>query len=254
MLPLVEWSLPRPDISLKEFLKKIILSRRLSPQIPKVGWQTDWWHQSVLGSLPKFLIVELIHKAIWGLNAFQIRLGLGVTDLIGRNPPENCYFFKKWPNPPSFITYFRSFQANIITIFTTNICELMSIQYMDSGIQTHDLRVSSHNQLDQGSSWRMFVKKPTPTLMAFTVPSPQPTACRSPKCSLMTATGSNQARPKARFKPNSLKKSGVDGGSIRCPRWRLLLLYIFLKKMGQSWPLFPFIFVFSTRYNSNSIF
>ena len=122
---------------------------------------------------------------------------------------------------------------------------------MDSGIQTHDLRVSSHNQLDQGSSWRMFVKKPTPTLMAFTVPSPQPTACRSPKCSLMTATGSNQARPKARFKPNSLKKSGVDGGSIRCPRWRLLLLYIFLKKMGQSWPLFPFIFVFSTCHNSN---
>ena len=27
---------------------------------------------------------------------------------------------------------------------------------------------------------------------------------------------------------------------------------VFFKKMGQSWPLFPFIFVFSTCYNSNS--
>ena len=40
---------------------------------------------------------------------------------------------------------------------------------------------------------------PTPTLMAFTGftnahgPSPHPTACRSPTCSLTTATGSNPA-------------------------------------------------------------
>ena len=49
--------------------------------------------------------------------------------------------------------------------------------------------------------------KPRSTLMAFTGvthahgPSPQPTAWRSPTCSL---------RPKARFKPTSPKKSGVD--------------------------------------------
>ena len=35
--------------------------------------------------------------------------------------------FFKWANPASFIVYFRSFQTNIITIFTTNICEKMSI-------------------------------------------------------------------------------------------------------------------------------
>ena len=29
--------------------------------------------------------------------------------------------FFKWANPASFIVYFRSFQTNIITIFTTNI-------------------------------------------------------------------------------------------------------------------------------------
>ena len=44
-----------------------------------------------------------------------------------------------------------------------------------------------------------FFKSPNPTLMAFTGvtnahgPSPHPTACRSPSCSLTTATGSNQA-------------------------------------------------------------
>ena len=59
--------------------------------------------------------------------------------------------------------------------------------------------------------------------MAFTVvanahgPSPQPTAFRSPTCSLMTATGSNQAQPKV-FKPTLPQKSGVDGGAIRCQK------------------------------------
>ena len=32
-------------------------------------------------------------------------------------------FFKKWVNPASFSFYFRSFQTNIITIFTTIICK-----------------------------------------------------------------------------------------------------------------------------------
>ena len=47
-----------------------------------------------------------------------------------------------------------------------------------------------------------FFASPTPTLMAFTGvtnahgPSPQPTACRSPSCSLTTATGSNHAQSK----------------------------------------------------------
>ena len=46
--------------------------------------------------------------------------------------------------------------------------------------------------------WSIF-QSPTPTQMAFTGvtyaqgPSPQPTACRSLSCSLMTVTGSNQA-------------------------------------------------------------
>ena len=32
-------------------------------------------------------------------------------------------FSKKWANPGFFFVYFWSFQTNIITIFTTNICE-----------------------------------------------------------------------------------------------------------------------------------
>ena len=41
---------------------------------------------------------------------------------------RSMIFFKKWANPGLFFVYLRSFQANI-TIFTTNICEKMSIQY-----------------------------------------------------------------------------------------------------------------------------
>jgi len=43
-------------------------------------------------------------------------------------------------------------------------------------------------------------------------PSPQPTACTSPRWSLLTATGSNQVE--ARSKPTLPKKSEVDGGII----------------------------------------
>ena len=43
-------------------------------------------------------------------------------------------FFKKdGPTPASFIVYFRSFQTNIIAIFTTNVCEKMFIQYTELG-------------------------------------------------------------------------------------------------------------------------
>ena len=56
-----------------------------------------------------------------------------------------------------------------------------------------------------------FFKPPHPNGPNARGPSPQPTACRSPSCSLMTATGSNQAQ--VRFKPTSPKKYG---GQIRC--------------------------------------
>ena len=56
-------------------------------------------------------------------------------------------FYKNGPTPASFIVYFRSFQTNIITIFTTNICEKMSIQYTVLGFEpmTFGMWVSSHN-------------------------------------------------------------------------------------------------------------
>ena len=44
------------------------------------------------------------------------------------------FFFKKWANLGLFFVYFRSFQTNI-TIFTTNICEKMSIQYTVPGFE-----------------------------------------------------------------------------------------------------------------------
>ena len=37
--------------------------------------------------------------------------------------------------PRIFFVYFRSFKTNIITIFTTNMCEKMSIQNMVLGFE-----------------------------------------------------------------------------------------------------------------------
>ena len=56
-------------------------------------------------------------------------------------------FLKKWANPGLFFVYFWSFQTNTITIFTTNTCEKMSIQYMVLEFEptTFRMRVSSHN-------------------------------------------------------------------------------------------------------------
>ena len=39
---------------------------------------------------------------------------------------EKNFFFKKWTNPGLFFVYFRTFQTNIIKIFTTDQCEKMS--------------------------------------------------------------------------------------------------------------------------------
>ena len=43
--------------------------------------------------------------------------------------------FKKWDNPGLFFVYFWSFQSNIITIFTTNICGKMCLQYTVLGFE-----------------------------------------------------------------------------------------------------------------------
>ena len=48
-------------------------------------------------------------------------------------------FLKKWTNPGLIFVYFRSFQTNIATFFTTNRCEKMScpssLQLRDSNSQ-----------------------------------------------------------------------------------------------------------------------
>ena len=46
-----------------------------------------------------------------------------------------CTSFYKWANPGLFFVYFRCFQTNIITIFTTNISEKMSIQNTVPGFE-----------------------------------------------------------------------------------------------------------------------
>ena len=59
---------------------------------------------------------------------------------------EALHVFKNGPSLASFIVYFRSFQANTITIFTTNTCEKISMQYVVPGFKptAFRTRVSSH--------------------------------------------------------------------------------------------------------------
>ena len=54
----------------------------------------------------------------------------GLTPVIGKG-----FFLKKWDNPGLFFISFWSFQTNIITIFTTNQCEQISIQYAAPGYE-----------------------------------------------------------------------------------------------------------------------
>ena len=50
-------------------------------------------------------------------------------------------FFYKMGRPGLFFVYFRSFQTNIITIFTTDQCEKCHVHPVyGAGIRTHDLR------------------------------------------------------------------------------------------------------------------
>ena len=55
------------------------------------------------------------HGRIWGRSP-ETEI---IWTFIGFNSePGQCFF--KWANPGHFFVYFRSFQANIVTIFTTN--------------------------------------------------------------------------------------------------------------------------------------
>ena len=47
------------------------------------------------------------------------------------------FFLKKWTKPGLFFVYFRSFQTNIVTIYTTNECP-SSIWCQDSNSQPSD--------------------------------------------------------------------------------------------------------------------
>ena len=56
----------------------------------------------------------------------------------------NQLFLKKWANPGLFFVYFRFFQTNIVTVFTTNKCEKCpsSIRCRDSNSQPSDYKSS----------------------------------------------------------------------------------------------------------------
>ena len=83
------------------------------------------------------------------------------------------------------------------------------------------------------TKFTVFITPPPPTLMAFTGftnahgPSPQPTACRSPTCSLMIATGRNQAR-----------EVWGDEGAIRCQHI-MVICFTYTPNGDLVWLLSP---------------
>ena len=85
-----------------------------------------------MAHLKKSIVAQLIPTPVANL----------ITNLGTRHTLERLggrlNFFKNGPTPASFIVYFWSFQTNIITIFTTNICENVHPVY-GARIQTHDL-------------------------------------------------------------------------------------------------------------------
>ena len=62
-----------------------------------------------------------------------------------RSPQTGVIFFK-WANPGLFFVYFQSFQTNN-TIFTTNICEKMYIQYTVPGFKPTTFEANYKNTL-----------------------------------------------------------------------------------------------------------
>ena len=91
---------------------------------------------------PLFSIFTAIHKKpvdSSGIRTRNLRVeGEDAVHLITVTAPGyNCFFKNKnRPTTASFIVYFWSFQANIITILSINIFEKMSIQYMVTGFET----------------------------------------------------------------------------------------------------------------------
>ena len=114
-----------------------------------------WWYEKVKMRERKMMVRESYRereRERWRLQRTQNRL---FFILIRGAKTQKCIFlkqirwklfFKKWANPGLFFVYFWSFQTNI-TIFTTNICEKMSIQYTVLGFEptTFGTWVSSHN-------------------------------------------------------------------------------------------------------------
>ena len=66
-------------------------------------------------------------RAHWPLDpvvvVIELQMKLNIPKMLFVIILSKCFFLKKWANPGLFFVYFQSFQTNIITIFTTNICE-----------------------------------------------------------------------------------------------------------------------------------
>ena len=61
--------------------------------------------------------------AILGFLGAEFSAALCLTAFLNRFDSEVNFFKKKWANPGLFFAYFRSFQTNLNTIFTSIQCE-----------------------------------------------------------------------------------------------------------------------------------
>ena len=93
------------------------LSSKVVSELPNSA-QT---HLSFTLKLPK--IFRSRFTWYWHWQTFWKVQSVAKSDGLSQNKTSGQSYFFKWANPGLFFVYFWSFQTNIITIFTTNICE-----------------------------------------------------------------------------------------------------------------------------------
>ena len=108
--------------------------------------QTSWVKQVYTLPQALFLFIMIVRLTVcWRPMCCWLRLkctGNGdpskaILWVLSKREEKN-FFFKKWTNPDLFFVYFRTFQTNIIKIFTTDQCEKISCP---SSISTYNAKI-----------------------------------------------------------------------------------------------------------------
>ena len=127
---LIQWRHGDDDDRVTDFPLTADLVLEMCSKLNKTFWRSAWLRRSNL---------ELSEqKNIYQTNRFggSTLRNFTFANSMELNGPLTNFFLKNGPTLGLFFVYFRSFQTNIVTNFTTNQCENdMSIQYTAPGFK-----------------------------------------------------------------------------------------------------------------------